>query len=244
MKFMHILTVSAIALVIMASCNKKKSSVKLTNDADSISYCIGGAVAQQLKSADIPKFNQAIFDQAIQEALNKVEPKIKPEVANMYIRTYFSRLEQKQAGTNKQAGIEFLEKNKSKKGVITTASGLQYEVITEGTGVVPNIDDKVSVHYKGSLVDGTVFQSSYDMGRPATLPLKGVIKGWTEVLQLMKVGSKYKIYVPSELGYGEAGEPRGGIKPNSVLIFEMELLSILPKEQQQPAMTMPTQKKK
>ena len=154
----------------------------------------------------------------------------------MYISTYLRSLEQKQAIANKQAGIDFLEKNKSKKGVITTASGLQYEVITEGTGLLPTIDDKVSVHYKGTLIDDKVFDSSYDRGQPVEFPVSKVIKGWTEVLQLMKVGSKYKVYIPSDLAYGEQGNQRGGIKPNSVLIFEMELFSILPKEVQQ---TMP-----
>ncbi len=236
MKFTHILTVSAVAMVVMASCNKQKSSVALKNDADSISYCIGVQVGQSLKSSDIPNFNQAIFDKAIQEALNKIEPKIKPDAVQAYMRSYFMNLEKTQSMKSKQEGLDFLEKNKSKKGIITTASGLQYEVITQGTGQVPTLEDKVSVNFTGSLIDGTVFQSTKEMGHPAELPVKGVIPAWTEILQMMKVGSKYKIYVPSELGYGERGEPRGGIKPNSVLIFEMELLSILPKEAAQPAM--------
>ncbi len=213
-------------LVITVSCNNKKSSAKLKNDIDSLSYCIGLSFGENLKEAELPSFNIDAFKQAVNDVMNKKETKIKPENANAYIQEYFMKLQMQQGAKNLKEGQEFLAKNKERKGVITTASGLQYEVIKEGTGPHPTVNDFVSIHYKGSLIDGTVFDSSYDRGQPASFAVGGVIPGFTEALQLMSVGSKYKVYIPSELGYGASGNPRGKIKPNSVLIFEIELLSI------------------
>jgi len=130
---------------------------------------------------------------------------------------------------NKKEAEEFLAKNKAKPGVVTTASGLQYEVITEGTGPKPTADDRVTVNYRGTLLDGSQFDSSYDCGQPATFPVSGVIPGWVEAMQLMPVGSKYKLYIPPELAYQERGAGNA-IGPNSLLIFEVELLAIADKD--------------
>jgi FKBP-type peptidyl-prolyl cis-trans isomerase FkpA len=133
----------------------------------------------------------------------------------------------KAAGENKAKGDEFLAKNKTAAGVKVTESGLQYQVLTEGTGAKPKATDQVKVDYVGTLLNGTKFDSSIDRGQPATFPLNGVIPGWTEGLQLMSVGSKYKFFIPGNLAYGEQGQPQGGIGPNEVLIFEVELKEIL-----------------
>lgn len=133
------------------------------------------------------------------------------------------------AEANIEAGKAFLEANAAKDGVITTDSGLQYKIINEGSGDSPTAEDTVVTHYEGRLIDGTVFDSSYERGQPATFPVNGVIKGWTEALQLMKVGAKWQLYVPAELAYGES--QRGPhIQPNSTLIFDIELLEINPEE--------------
>ena len=151
-----------------------------------------------------------------------------PEEAQAYLTATMQALQakklEKQYGPNKQAGEAFLAANKAKAGVITTASGLQYEVIKKGTGALPTDTSRVKVHYHGTLIDGTVFDSSVERKEPATFGVNQVIKGWTEALKLMPVGSKYKLYIPQELAYG--GADQGTIKPFSVLIFEVELLSI------------------
>lgn len=153
--------------------------------------------------------------------------KMTPQAAQAYVQTYFMEASARDAKKTKEEGEKFLAENKTKKDVITTESGLQYQVVTEGKGAKPTADDKVKVHYTGTLLDGTKFDSTMDRGgEPAEFPVGGVIKGWTEVLQLMPVGSKYIVWVPSELAYGERGAGQD-IKPNSTLKFEIELLDIV-----------------
>jgi FKBP-type peptidyl-prolyl cis-trans isomerase FklB len=230
MKLSQFLLVAGAVVITMASCDNSKSSVKLKNETDSVSYCLGVNVGQYLAQADIPNVNTEIFSKAINEVVAKKKTKISDQQAQMFLNVYFTKLMKEKAETSKKEGAAFLAKNKERKGVITTASGLQYEVIKEGTGATPKMDEKVSVHYKGTLINDTIFDSSYSRGEPASFGVNQVIPGWSEALQLMKVGSKFKVYIPSDLGYGENAPPRSKIKPNSVLIFEMELLAILPAE--------------
>jgi FKBP-type peptidyl-prolyl cis-trans isomerase FkpA/FKBP-type peptidyl-prolyl cis-trans isomerase FklB len=145
--------------------------------------------------------------------------------AMMKLQEMAMKKQQEEGEANKKKSADFLEKNKSVEGVKTTASGLQYQVITEGNGATPKKDDTVKCHYTGTLIDGTKFDSSVDRGQPAEFPVSGVIPGWTEALQMMKVGSKYKLFIPPELAYGPAGRP--GIPANSALVFEVELLEIV-----------------
>jgi len=228
------LVVAAIAAVSISSCNKFKGSSRLKNDVDSASYYLGMYYGMNIKQMDMPNFNYEVFNKAVQEVINKKDSKINMQEAGMFLNNYFSKLQIKQGEKNLKDGQEFLAKNKTRGGVTTTASGLQFEIIKEGTGPKPKADDMVSVQYKGNLIDGTEFESSYDNGKPISFEVGKVIRGWSEVLQLMKVGSKYKVFIPTELAYGANPQRGGKIKPNMALIFEIELLSIEPKKPEQP----------
>lgn len=193
---------------------------------------IGSALKEQTKSGLMGNSTLTvdidIIKQGLINGLKGSTVQMKPEEAQMYLQTTMQKLQEqkmeRQFGANKTAGEKFLATNKSKAGVITTASGLQYEVIKKGNGPLPTDTSRVKVHYHGTLIDGTTFDSSIDRGEPAVFGVNQVIKGWTEALKLMPVGSKYKLYIPQELAYG--GQDQGAIKPFSVLIFNVELLSI------------------
>lgn len=202
----------------------------LKTQKDKVSYSIGinwGAQLSQAKSKiDIEKVSQGMRD-----GFNGSQPKLSMDEMKQVISDFQVAMQKEQqdkltnlSAANKKAGEAFLAKNKKEKGVITLASGLQYQIIKEGTGASPKETDTVVTHYIGNLIDGKVFDSSYKRGQPATFPVNGVIKGWTEALQKMKVGGKWKLFIPSELAYGEKGP--ASIGPNSVLIFEIELLEI------------------
>ncbi|HNY85158.1 MAG TPA: FKBP-type peptidyl-prolyl cis-trans isomerase [Candidatus Hydrogenedentes bacterium] len=205
---------------------KEKSTAVLDTDMAKISYAIGMKIGGDLKKAGLD-LDMAAFSAAIEDMLKDREPAMNQEQIGQAQQLLGEQLAAKRAAQQekgKAEGAEFLKTNGARPEVKTTASGLQYEVLTEGTGPMPKATDTVSVHYKGSLLDGTVFDSSYDRGEPANFKVNGLIPGWVEALQLMKVGSKYKLYIPSELGYGERGV--GEIPPNATLVFEMELLEI------------------
>jgi FKBP-type peptidyl-prolyl cis-trans isomerase len=220
-------------MIIGMSCQQSGSvqNVKLETEADSAGYAIGILVGtnnkQQVENApggaDI---NLDAMAAAFSAASKGEEGVMTTEEADQIIRRYFEAAGEKEGQLNLEAGNAFLEENKGREGVKTTASGLQYEVITEGTGPIPSAEDRVRVHYHGTLIDGTVFDSSVERGEPAVFGVGQVIPGWTEALQLMPVGSKWKIYVPSELAYGERGAG-ADIGPNTTLIFEVELLEIV-----------------
>ncbi len=236
--FLVILTVAAF---IMTSCQSNGSGkkVSLKNEIDSTSYALGILIGQQNKQSlnQVPggkEINVNLLAESFRQFLNGDSTLLTPAKANELVSSFFQKMSKKTAQTNLEAGNAFLEKNKAREGVKTTASGLQYEIIKEGTGLKPSAEDMVKVHYHGTLINGKVFDSSVDRGEPAQFPVGGVIPGWTEALQLMSVGSKWKIYLPASLAYGERGAG-GDIEPNSTLIFEVELLEILPKTEKTPA---------
>lgn len=201
-------------------------------ELEEIGKNIGTALKEQsekgLMGDSTLKVDMDLIKQGLVNGLYGSKLTMTPEEAQMYVNSTMQRLQQakmeKQYGANKKAGEAFLAANKAKTGVVTTASGLQYEVITKGSGALPTDTSKVKVNYTGTLIDGTVFDSSEKRGEPATFVVNQVIKGWTEALKLMPVGSKYKLYIPQELAYGPADQ--GTIKPYSTLIFDVELLSI------------------
>ena len=197
----------------------------LNNQMDSLSYAIGVNIGSAMKSQGLDSINVNTLGKAIQSALKGDSLLINDTAANMFLSEYFQNRQRRAAEENKKAGEQFLTENKAKQGITTTPSGLQYQVLQEGTGAKPGPSDRVTVHYTGTTLKGEKFDSSHDRGTPATFPVGGVIPGWTEALQLMKAGSKYKFFIPAELAYGENGSGPA-IGPNSVLVFEVELISV------------------
>lgn len=192
---------------------------------DKISYALGLSMGQQLLSSGVEKLNYADLAKGIEHVLEKQQPEIAYTEAQTILNQFFTELEQKIAGQAKESGEKFLAENAKRPEVKTTPSGLQYEIIEATIGQKPKATDKVKVHYEGTLTDGTVFDSSYKRGEPITFGLNQVIKGWTEGLQLMSIGSKYKLYIPYQLGYGAQGAG-AAIPPYAALIFTVELLGI------------------
>lgn len=233
MKIKSLLLMATIVAFSAASCQQGISGkkVSLKTEIDSTSYALGILIGQQNKQglegfpggSDI---NIELLSQAFLQFLNGDSTLMGPEEANEVVGKYFEGANNRTSQTNLEEGNAFLEKNKARAGVITTESGLQYEIITEGTGPKPTETDVVKVNYHGTLMDGKVFDSSVDRGEPVEFPVGQVIPGWVEALQLMPVGSKWKIYIPGALGYGERGAG-GDIGPNSVLIFDVELIEIV-----------------
>lgn len=192
---------------------------------DKISYALGLSIGNNLMASGISKLNFADFAKAIEDIMTQKQPEISHEEAQNIINEYLTKVQDERFKHNTEAGEAFLAENKNKPGVVTLPSGLQYEVIKEGNGPLPKATDQVTCHYHGSLIDGTVFDSSVERGTPATFGVNQVIKGWVEALQLMPVGSKWKLYIPSDLAYGAAGAGQA-IEPNSTLIFDVEVLDI------------------
>lgn len=198
----------------------------MTEDIKAVSYCVGMSIAGSLMQQDLDGVSPEILAEAIADAFAGKEPLYTPEMANTIIQNYLQTAGEAKFGQNKEAGEAFLNENKTKEGIHTTATGLQYEILTEGNGNKPAATDSVTVHYHGTLIDGTVFDSSVMRGQPATFGVHQVIPGWTEALQLMNQGAKFRLYIPQELAYGANPHPGGPIKPYSALIFDVELLEI------------------
>ena len=192
---------------------------------DKISYAIGLSMGQNLMGSGVTSLEYADLAAGIKDVLEKNQPQISYQEAQQVLGKFFSELEQKIAGEAKAAGEAFLAENAKREGVKVMESGLQYEVLEATIGQKPKATDKVRVHYEGTLIDGTVFDSSYKRGESITFGLNQVIKGWTEGLQLMSIGSKYKLYLPYHLAYGERGAG-ANIPPYAALIFTVELLGI------------------
>ena len=222
------------AIILFTACNgdlnsqTKTGKVKLSTETDSASYALGVNVASQVKG-QITDLNFDAFINAVKDVYGGDDLLIGEVQCQSVLQAFFTKSVEKAGKKNLDEGKAFLAKNKGKKGVTTTASGLQYEIMKDAQGPKPSAEDEVKVHYHGTLIDGTVFDSSVERGEPINFRLNGVIKGWTEGLQLMSVGSKYRFFIPSDLAYGANPRPGGPIGPNMVLIFEVELLDIVKK---------------
>jgi FKBP-type peptidyl-prolyl cis-trans isomerase FklB len=224
----------SLCMVFLVSPVFGESKTELKTDKDKLSYALGADMGSNMKKFEID-INADLYMKGMKDALSGsnvllTEQEIKAVIMGLQKDLQAKQQEKMKAQgeKNKKDGEAFLAENKKKEGVKTLQSGLEYKVITEGKGKSPKDTDTVTVHYKGTLIDGTEFDSSYKRGEPATFPVSGVIKGWTEALQLMKEGSKWQLFIPANLAYGESGRP--GIPPNSVLIFEVELVKIGAKE--------------
>lgn len=198
----------------------------MQTELEKVSYAVGMSIADSLKNQNLEDVNTQILAEAMADVFAGSSPKLTEQEANNVIQAFLDNKKNATYATIKVEGENFLKNNALREEVKTTNSGLQYEIITEGTGKKPNGTDVVTVHYHGTLIDGTVFDSSVLRGTPASFGVHQVIPGWTEALQLMPVGSKYKLFIPQELGYGANPHPGGAIKPFSALIFEVELIDI------------------
>lgn len=219
---------------ITACSNGQRDRVQLTNEIDSLSYAIGSDIGGNFKAQKLDNVNIDALAMGLRDGIDSASMLSEEEV-QMVINAYMMKLKEERMATeraeaeeNRMKGEQFLAENAKREGVVTTASGLQYEVVTMGTGAKPTADSKVKVHYTGRLIDGSVFDSSVERGQPIEYPVGGFVRGWQEALQLMPVGSKWKLYIPSDLGYGPQAGPGGKIPGNSVLVFDLELLEILP----------------
>jgi len=221
MKLLKSLVLGFIGIsIFLTSCSQSSFNVDLKTDLDTMSYAIGINMAANLKRGEIEEINIEAFAKGLKDAYEEKEGAMTNEDAIEFLNTYFATIQEKKAEAALEEGNKFLAENATQEGVVVDSTGLQYKVIEEGTGAMPTPEDFVKVHYRGTLIDGTEFDSSYGKD-PAEFQLNRVIKGWTIGLQKMKVGSKYMFYIPSELGYGANPRPGGPIKPNSVLIFEV-----------------------
>ena len=193
-----------------------------------VSYALGLSIGQNFRASGFDEINLDDFLSGVRDVLEGSEPQMSYDEAKVVINDYFQEVHRMAVEQNKEAGEEFLKINGHKTGVVTLPSGLQYEVIKMGDGAKPALTDTVECHYHGTLINGQVFDSSMDRGQTAKFPLQGVIKGWTEILQLMPVGSKWKVTIPSDLAYGDRGAGEM-IQPGSTLIFIIELIAIVGK---------------
>ncbi len=199
---------------------------EIKTKVEKLSYALGMSIASNLINSGVRSLNIDLFAQALKDLFGGQQPAITPDEANQILENFMNGSSGNDAEKNLQEGLTFLAENSTRDGVVQLESGLQYQILAKGTGKKPGIKDKVKCHYHGTLIDGTVFDSSVQRGKPAEFPVSGVIGGWVEALQLMPVGSKYRLFIPPDLAYGSRGAG-GTIGPNSTLIFDVELLEIV-----------------
>jgi len=241
MKTIKLLLVSTVILALMSCNNSGIAQKSLNTELDTVSYALGLDMGIKVK-ANFSDVDKDLYIQGFISGLDSINILIEQKDVGIILRNYFQKQQEEnkkkqqeeaiakaeeEFGAVKEEGIKFLEENKTKTGVVSTESGLQYVVLKEGVGEKPVATSKVKVHYHGTLIDGTVFDSSVDKGTPAEFLVNRVVKGWTEGLQLMTVGSKYKFFIPQELAYGAFPRQGGAIKPFAALIFEVELIEIV-----------------
>lgn len=221
-----LLAIAAFGLI-LTSCEESATTGagNFKSEREKLSYSLGVDIGRNVEKAKIDSLDLEALYNGLKDVVNKGTLKMTDEECKKTIMDYFNKKQQAERAEKVAQGQKFLVENAKKSGVVTLASGLQYQVVKEGNGPKPTINDKVTVHYHGTLLDGKVFDSSIESGKPITFPVGGVITGWTEALQLMPVGSKWKLFIPSNLAYGEVGAG-GIIGPNETLVFEVELLSI------------------
>jgi len=217
------------ATILLASCGGGKPSYKvsLKNNVDSASYFLGYSVGTNFPQWNFENVNIDALAKGIQEAIKqgKEVDQQKMQEMQMFLNMFFTELQTRTSEKALKEGQDFLEANKKKQGIVTLPSGVQYRIIQEGTGIKPTTEDMVDVVYHGTMIDGTVFDSAKERGDTATFPVSGVVPGFSEALTLMNEGSIWEVYIPSELGYGERTPPQ--IKPNSVLIFEINMVRVI-----------------
>jgi FKBP-type peptidyl-prolyl cis-trans isomerase len=206
---------------------KQPKEVVLDNRHKEASYALGILMGNNFKTQGADSLDMDALSAALKDVQSNITPKMDQETSMMTFQSYMQKLMEAKSAKEREANNAFLEENKKKPGVQVTASGLQYKVVKSGTGKKPGPNDQVTVHYTGKLTDGTVFDSSLERNEPATFGVTQVIPGWTEALQLMKEGDKFELVIPSDLAYGERGAG-GQIPPNAILLFEVELIKIVP----------------
>ena len=226
------LLVLAVLITFIGACSKGPNmggSAKIKSELDTVSYALGADVAKSLQDRNgVEELNYSAFVRGMQEVFDDKDVMLDDQQRRDKIRSYLQQLSQQRNAKNLKEGKEFLAENKEKEGIKTTESGLQYKVIEEGSGATPDANDTVRVHYEGKTIDGETFENSRDQGEPVEFPVNRVISGWTEGLQLMKEGAHYKFFIPTDLGYGTRVRPGGKIEPNEALIFDVELIEVIP----------------
>ncbi|PCJ66864.1 MAG: peptidylprolyl isomerase [Bacteroidetes bacterium] len=216
-----------VLVVTLASAKAQHTHTPMNTTIDSVSYAVGMNIATSLKSGGIDTLNYTIFTEAMKDVIEHNHVKLDKNISDQIVSVYVKKAKAEQLKAVTAEGTAFLQANASKEGVKSLPSGLQYKILTQGTGTVPVDGQRVKTHYSGTLINGKTFDSSYDRGKPATFGVNQVIKGWTEALKMMPVGSKWELYIPQELAYGERAMG-ANIPAYSTLIFTIELLEIMP----------------